>query len=101
MSGIDYDGIVLGSGHNSLVLQAYMGKAGMKVLCLERSATAGGGLATVEDPAHPGFLHNTHSFYHRALTQMPCPRVSRGPSRPSLWICRTAVVPLRRRAYSF
>ena len=23
------------------------------------------------DPRHPGFLHNTHSFYHRALTQMP------------------------------
>jgi len=24
-----YDGIILGSGHNSLVLQAYLGKAGL------------------------------------------------------------------------
>ena len=31
-----YDGIILGSGHNSLVLQAYLGRAGLKVLCLER-----------------------------------------------------------------
>ncbi|MGC1242402.1 MAG: NAD(P)/FAD-dependent oxidoreductase [Chryseosolibacter sp.] len=66
-----YDGIILGAGHNSLVLQAYLGKAGLKILSLERSGRAGGGLATEEDPAHPGFLHNTHSFYHRALNQMP------------------------------
>ncbi|MCI0423917.1 MAG: NAD(P)/FAD-dependent oxidoreductase, partial [Acidobacteria bacterium] len=64
-------GIILGSGHNSLVLQAYLGKAGLKVLCLESRDVAGGGLTTVEDPRHPGFLHNTHSFFHRGLTQMP------------------------------
>ncbi|MBV9763210.1 MAG: NAD(P)-binding protein, partial [Acidobacteriaceae bacterium] len=67
----DYDGIILGAGHNSLVLQCYLGKAGLKTLCLERRNIAGGGLATVEDPRHPGFLHNTHSFYHRGLNQMP------------------------------
>ncbi len=66
-----YDGIIVGSGHNSLVLQAYLGKAGLKVVCLESRHVAGGGLATEEDPRHPGFLHNTHSFYHRALTHMP------------------------------
>ncbi len=66
-----YDGIILGSGHNSLVLQAYLGKAGLKVLCLEPRDVAGGGLATLEDPRHPGFLHNTHSFFHRGLTLMP------------------------------
>ncbi|HWC01054.1 MAG TPA: NAD(P)/FAD-dependent oxidoreductase [Bryobacteraceae bacterium] len=66
-----YDGIILGAGHNSLVLQAYLGRAGMSTLCLERRAVAGGGLTTEEDPAHPGFLHNTHSFYHRALNRMP------------------------------
>ncbi len=69
-SGI-YDGIILGGGHNSLVLQAYLCKAGLKVLCLERRNIAGGGLTTIEDPKHPGFLHNTHSFYHRSLNQMP------------------------------
>ena len=66
-----YDGVLIGSGHNSLVLQAYLGRAGLKTLCLERRHTAGGGLATVEDPRHPGFLHNTHSFFHRAITLMP------------------------------
>ena len=66
-----YDGIILGAGHNGLILQAYAGRAGLDVLCLDRAATAGGGLVTVEDPRHPGFRHNTHSFFHRALTQMP------------------------------
>ncbi|MEP6951640.1 MAG: NAD(P)/FAD-dependent oxidoreductase [Ginsengibacter sp.] len=66
-----YDGIILGSGHNSLVLQAYLCKAGLKVICLERSNTAGGALTTIEDPEHPGFFHNTHSFYHRSVNQMP------------------------------
>jgi phytoene dehydrogenase-like protein len=70
-STADYDGILLGAGHNALVLQAYLGRAGMKTLCLERGAQPGGGLATVEDPRHPGFLHNTHSFFHRAITAMP------------------------------
>lgn len=66
-----YDGIILGAGHNSLVLQAYLCKAGLNVLCLERRGTAGGGLTTEEDPNHPGFLHNTHSFYHRSINQLP------------------------------
>ena len=63
-----HDGIILGSGHNSLVLQAYLCRAGLDVVCLEPSHIAGGGLRT-EDRG--GFLHNTHSFYHRALTQAP------------------------------
>ncbi|MEQ8347629.1 MAG: NAD(P)/FAD-dependent oxidoreductase [Sneathiellaceae bacterium] len=65
-----YDGIILGAGHNGLILQAYAGKAGLSVLCIDRADQAGGGLATVEDPRHPGFRHNTHSFFHRAITQM-------------------------------
>ena len=65
-----YDGIILGAGHNALVLQAYAGKAGLKVLCLERRDIAGGGLTTIEDPRHPGFLHNPHAFVHRAVTEM-------------------------------
>jgi phytoene dehydrogenase-like protein len=71
MSDATYDGILLGAGHNALVLQAYLGKAGLKTLCLERSGAPGGGLTTHEDPRHPGFLHNTHSFFHRAITCMP------------------------------
>lgn len=67
----DYDGILLGAGHNSLVLQAYLGRAGLRTLCLDRRDVAGGGLSTVEDPQFPGFFHNTHSFFHRAIQQSP------------------------------
>lgn len=67
----DYDGIVLGAGHNGLILQAYAGKAGLRTLSVDRAGAAGGGLATVEDPRFPGFRHNTHSFFHRAITAMP------------------------------
>jgi phytoene dehydrogenase-like protein len=66
-----YDAIILGAGHNGLILQAYLGKAGLRTLAVERSAVAGGGLATMEDPRHPGFLHNTHGFFQRAITTMP------------------------------
>lgn len=66
-----YDAIVLGAGHNGLILQAYLCKAGLKVLAVERKSVVGGGLSTLEDPRHPGFLHNTHAFFQRAITAMP------------------------------
>src|SRR4051812_46748068 len=67
----DYDGIIIGAGHNGLILQAYLGEAGLKTLCIDRRNVAGGGLSTMEDPRHPGFLHNTHAFFQRAITAMP------------------------------
>jgi phytoene dehydrogenase-like protein len=67
----EFDGIILGAGHNSLILQAYLGRAGLKVVCLERRDIVGGGLTTVENPRNPGFLHNTHSFFHRGISYMP------------------------------
>jgi phytoene dehydrogenase-like protein len=66
-----YDGIILGAGHNGLILQAYLGKAGLRTLAIERRPVAGGGLSTLEDPRLPGFLHNTHAFFQRAITAMP------------------------------
>lgn len=66
-----YDGIVLGTGHNALVLQAYLCRSGLRVLSVDRAAIYGGGLATNENPRRAGFLHNTHSFFHRAVTAMP------------------------------
>ena len=70
MSG-DYDGIIVGTGHNGLVLQAYLARSGLRVLSLDRAAHPGGGLTTEPNPELPGFLHNTHSFFHRAVTAMP------------------------------
>jgi phytoene dehydrogenase-like protein len=66
-----YDGIILGTGHNALVLQAYLCRGGLRVLSLDRAAVPGGGLATVADPQRSGFFHNTHSFFHRAVTALP------------------------------
>src|SRR3954464_10708381 len=66
-----YDAIILGAGHNGLILQAYLGKAGLKTLAIDRRPVAGGGLSTLEDPRQPGFLHNTHAFFQRAITAMP------------------------------
>ena len=66
-----YDGIIIGTGHNALVMQAYLCRSGLRVLALDRADVPGGGLATVENPRFPGFRHNTHSFFHRALTVMP------------------------------
>lgn len=65
------DGIILGSGHNALVLACYAARAGMRVVVVERNDVAGGGLATEEVPLGSGFKHNTHSFFHRGITSMP------------------------------
>jgi phytoene dehydrogenase-like protein len=67
----DYDVVVIGTGHNALILSAYLGRSGLRVLAVDRAAVAGGGLATVQAPRQPGFLHNTHAFFQRAITAMP------------------------------
>jgi hypothetical protein len=67
----EYDAIIIGAGHNGLILAAYLGKAGLRTLLIDRRHIAGGGLSTMEDPRHPGFLHNTHAFFQRAITAMP------------------------------
>jgi phytoene dehydrogenase-like protein len=66
-----YDGIILGTGHNALILQAYLSRCGLKTLSLDRAAVPGGGLMTIDNPRLPGFRHNPHSFFHRGLTAMP------------------------------
>jgi len=68
---VKYDGIILGTGHNALVLQAYLSRSGFRTVSLDRAPQPGGGLATLENPRLPGFLHNTHSFFHRAVTAAP------------------------------
>jgi phytoene dehydrogenase-like protein len=67
----NYDGIILGAGHNALILATYLGQAGIRILAVDRAAVAGGGLATLEYPRQSGFLHNTHAFFQRAITAMP------------------------------
>jgi phytoene dehydrogenase-like protein len=66
-----YDVVILGSGHNSLIVQAYLSRAGLATVCVEPHTEMGGGLATVEMPAGSGFWHNSHSFFHRGVTHLP------------------------------
>lgn len=66
-----YDAIFLGTGHNALVAQAYLARAGLRTLALERAAEPGGGLRTMANPELPGFTHHSHSFFHRGITRMP------------------------------
>ena len=55
-----YDAIVVGAGHNGLVAGAYLAKAGLKTLILERRGMVGG--ACVTEEIHPGFHVSTLSY---------------------------------------
>ncbi len=56
----DFDAVVIGGGHNGLVAAAYLGKAGLKVLVLERRHVLGG--AAVTEELFPGFRFSVASY---------------------------------------
>jgi phytoene dehydrogenase-like protein len=58
--GTRYDAIVIGGGHNGLTAAAYLGKAGLKTLVLERRAVLGG--AAVTEEFHPGYRNSIASY---------------------------------------
>lgn len=60
MSGQVYDAIVIGGGHNGLVTAAYLGRAGKRVLVLERRHLVGG--AAVTEEIIPGFRFTVCSY---------------------------------------
>jgi phytoene dehydrogenase-like protein len=55
-----HDVIVVGGGHNGLVCAAYLGRAGLKTLVLERRHLLGG--AAVTEEVWPGFKVSTASY---------------------------------------
>jgi phytoene dehydrogenase-like protein len=66
----EYDGIIIGGGPNGLTVAAYLAKAGLKVLVLERRYEVGGGLAT-ENLTLPGLLIDSHAIYHMMVEYAP------------------------------
>ena len=55
-----YDAIVIGGGHNGLTTAAYLGRAGKKVLVLEKRYVLGG--AAVTEEIYPGFKFSVCSY---------------------------------------
>jgi phytoene dehydrogenase-like protein len=70
MTQKNVDVIVIGAGPNGLELGAYLSKAGLKTLVLERRHEMGGGLMT-EAVTAPGYLHNTHAVYMMMVDYAP------------------------------
>src|SRR3990172_9438667 len=60
-----YDIIIVGAGHNGLVTAAYLARAGMRVLVLERRELVGG--ACVTEELWPGFKVSTASYVNSLL----------------------------------
>jgi phytoene dehydrogenase-like protein len=65
-----FDIVVAGAGHNSLIAAAYLAKAGLSCLVLEARPTIGGDTAT-EEITLPGFLHDTCSTSHAIFMESP------------------------------
>ena len=68
-----YDAIVIGGGHNGLTTAAYLGKAGKKVVVLERRDVLGG-IAAGEELASGyktvGLLHDTSEVRNHVITEL-------------------------------
>jgi phytoene dehydrogenase-like protein len=55
-----YDAVIVGGGHNGLTCAAYLARAGLRVVVVERREVLGG--ATVTEEIYPGFKFSVASY---------------------------------------
>ena len=70
-----YDAIVIGGGHNGLVTAAYLGKAGLRTVVLERRDTLGGAAGTSVTAVAQG----------TAISNLPDVAIARGLKGKQIW----------------
>src|SRR5262249_6780568 len=66
----DFDGFVIGAGHNGLTLAAYLVRSGMRVAVLERTACLGQGSRS-EELILPGYTLNLHAKFYMGIGFCP------------------------------
>jgi phytoene dehydrogenase-like protein len=66
----EFDVVVAGAGHNSLVAAAYLARAGLRCLVLEARPDIGGDTSSAELTL-PGFLHDSCSTAHNLIQGSP------------------------------
>jgi phytoene dehydrogenase-like protein len=65
-----FDAVIVGSGPNALVAATMLGRAGWRVLVLERSAVPGGAVHSAQLTV-PGYIHDTYSAFYGMLHASP------------------------------
>ena len=63
----DYDAIIIGAGHNGLTNAAYLAKAGLDVVVLEKNDYIGGASASRE--MHEGWIYSSSSYVCSMMRQ--------------------------------
>jgi phytoene dehydrogenase-like protein len=63
----DYDAIIIGAGHNGLTNAAYLAKAGLKVVVVEKNDYIGG--ASVSREMHEGWIYSSCSYVCSMMRQ--------------------------------
>ena len=66
---LEYDGVVIGAGHNGMICAGYLAKCGQKSWSWRRTWKSVAGSIRTRTATIPGFWHNIHSLPLRLMTR--------------------------------